>query len=93
MIADFRYESTPKPDCVQVKLFWDRGRRAGLVHIPRVICEELAENDWPAAIEPLSIDGALAYGLMLSMRAGISLRVSGDQSVWPEEWGLLISSH
>lgn len=93
MIAHFRYETAPTADCVHVELLWDRGRRAGQLHVPRAISDELFEHDWPTAAAPLSIDGALAYGLMVSIRAGISLRLSGDQTVWPDEWGNLIHAY
>lgn len=93
MIAHFRYEAAPEPDCVHVQLLWDGGRRAGQVHVPRAIYDQLVEHDWPSATEPINIDGALAYGLMLSIRAGVSLRVTGDQTVWASEWGALLWSN
>lgn len=93
MIANFHYEPRPLADCVRVQLFWDCGRRAAQIHVPSEIADELVENDWPVADGFLSIDGALAYGLMLSMRAGLALKLYGDRSVWPDEWGHLILSH
>ncbi len=93
MIGQFRYQQRPCDDTVLVCMFWDGQRRAGRLEVPDDLKQHIGEGDLPSLDEMFSIDGALAYGLVLSIRSGRKLRLSGDLSVWCPEWGEVVLVH
>lgn len=93
MIADFRYEARPKPDCIAVQMLWESGERRGFLKMPEALADDAAIDDFPVIDTPITLNGALAYGLYLSMSTGRALRLTGDLSVWQDSWGHLSLSH
>lgn len=93
MIGQFRYQRRPCDDTVLVCLLWDGQRRAGKLEVPADLRQHIEEGNLPSSDEMFSIDGALAYGLVLSIRSGKKLRLSGDLTVWRAEWGEVIHTH
>lgn len=91
MIGNFFYTSRPAVDCIAVCMTWGPdGARKGTLVVPHSLREHIEAERMPSTDEALSIDGALAYAVVLSIRAGLSLTLSGDISVWPVEWGQVI---
>lgn len=93
MIADFRYEKFPTVETVAVELFWSGDTRMGSVLVPHELAQEIASHDMPSADGAMKIAMALAYGIVLAANSGTRLVISGDQSVWPIDWGALILAH
>lgn len=94
MIGNFCFTAHPPADCVAVRMEWDvYGARHGTLVISTSLRRAIEAEKLPATDEPLSIDGALAYGVVLAVRAQTTLTLTGDITVWPEEWGLLIRDH
>ena len=92
MIGDFRYEPDPAPEDVVVKLFWERGERMGQIVLPNALERSVAENDLPD-LHPLPVISAIAYAMVLAAQARRNLKLSGDDAVWPVEWGTLVRAH
>ena len=94
MIGRFNYEVNPPEDCVAICMLWTQdGKRSALLNIPVYLQDEVEQQSLPDPDETFSLDGALAYGVVLSIRSGLGLRLSGDLSVWREEWGQVIHVH
>jgi len=92
MIADFRYDASPEVEDVVVELFWDHGERMGRIKTPDMVGDAMVVHGLPHP-EPLPVISAVAYAMVLAAQSNRRLRLSGDQSVWPQEWGTLISPH
>lgn len=92
MIADFRYDTSPGEEDVVVELFWDHGTRMGRIRPPAIVDDAIFLHDLPNP-EPLPVIYAVAYAMVLAAQSNRRLRLSGDQSAWPQEWGTLISPH
>ena len=92
MLADFRYDPVPSGEDVVVELFWDGSVRMGRIAVPEHIREAAAISKLPD-IKPLPAISAVAYALVLAAESGLCLRLSGDASVWPVEWGSLLQAH
>lgn len=94
MIGNFCYAAKPDEDCVTVAMTWGSdGSRQGTLLVPSSLRSQIETESLPTTGEPLSIDGALAYGVVLAMRAELTLTLTGDVDVWREEWGQLIRRH
>lgn len=94
MIGSFKYASRPHEDGVSVTMMWgEHGNRVAALVLPASLRLQIEADQLPSTDEALSIDGALAYGVVLSMRAGLPLTLSGDLSVWRPEWGQVIQVH
>lgn len=92
MIADLSYKKTPASDDVVVELFWQRGTRMGQVKLPPCLEQSVAENGLPN-LTPLPVISAVAYAMVLAAQTRRSLTLSGDDQVWPLEWGSLVRVH
>lgn len=92
MLADFRYDPAPSGEDVVVELFWDDATRMGRIIMPDHISEAAAISNLPDP-GPLPTISAVAYALVLAAESGLCLRLSGDPSVWPSEWGSLLQAH
>ena len=92
MIADFRYESSPEAEDVVVELFWDHRERMGRIKVPDLVDDAVMLQRLPE-LSPLPLISAVAYAMVLAAESNRRLRLSGDQSVWPTEWGALINAH
>jgi hypothetical protein len=94
MIASFCYTVRPKENCVAVDMTWGRdGSRQGTSVVPRFFLDQIGRERMPATHQPLSIDGAIPYAVVLAVRADLPLTLTGDISVWREQWGGLIRQH
>ena len=94
MIASFCYAVRPEENCVAVDMTWGRdGSRQGTLVVPRFLLDQIESERMPATHQPLSIDGAIAYAVVLAVRADLSLTLTGDISVWREQWGRLVRQH
>lgn len=93
MIADFRYDASPEVEDVVVELFWDNdGGRMGRIKIPDMVDNAVVVLELPH-LSPLPVISAVAYAMVLAAQSERRLRISGDQSVWQQEWGTLINAH
>ncbi|MBJ3785307.1 hypothetical protein [Devosia sediminis] len=90
MIGDFRYETRPSQDCIAIRMLWEEGERYGVLEMPHEIHDDMVADDWPASDGPMSINSALAYGLFLSLQSGRALRLTGDVTVWKDQWGHIL---
>lgn len=94
MIGSFRFDEDPGPAAVVVRLMWDRhGRRTALVELPVVLQEAVTQGEWPDCSGQTSLEAALSYSLFICLRAGASLFLSGDRTVWDTRWGTIESVH
>lgn len=89
MIADFRYAKKPAPNDVVVRLFWENGERMGQIILPESLEQIVIEEELPD-LSPLPAISAVAYAMVLAAHSHRSLRLSGDDGVWPSEWGRLV---
>jgi hypothetical protein len=95
VIGNFRFDDAPSSATVVVTLSWDDdGRRTAVVEIPDGLEQSIGIDDClSGASAQTSVESAMSYGLFVSLRAGVSLRLSGDRSVWDERWGTIVSVH
>lgn len=88
MIADFRYTRLCHDDDVVVSMYWDQSSPMADVRFP-----DGWGADWqPPGVPPgheLPLISALAYALFVAGKAGRNLRLTGDRTVWPHQWGEL----
>lgn len=90
MIGSFRYTEVPPPNAVALQLFWKGGDSAGAIHVPDDVALAMEQAGYPGANgEPMSLGLALGYGVTVAALTGQELRIYGDRSVWPDEWGML----
>ena len=91
MIADFRYDASPREDVVAVEMFWDHDSRMGLIRVPDGLEDAIAIAALPE-LSTLPVISAVAYAMVLAAQSNRPLRLSGDRSVWPSKWGTLVNS-
>lgn len=89
MLADFRFETAPEVNCVVVRLFWQGDTRMAYLLIPGDVQDIMKSEDLDNP-ESLPAETALGYAVTVAALSGRNLRISGDDSVWPAEWGSLI---
>lgn len=79
------------PAALMVHIWWtDEGARAGRVVVPASIRESFDRHEYPDPDWPMSIESAVGYGVFLSMKARVPLRIAGDISAWDKKaWGAL----
>jgi hypothetical protein len=91
MLGQFWFERSPCDDSVVVVMDWVDGERRGKVLTPCWISEHPLASE--LLLEPsdelIGLPMALSYGVLLASTAGADLTISGDYSVWPQEWGQL----
>lgn len=88
MIADFIYDPRPGKDVIAVCLVRRLGAPNARLVIPETVRLAFAD-DCPSDAELLSLASALACGVFIAAKSRMPLRISGDLSVWPAEWGVL----
>lgn len=94
MIANFCYTVCPDENCVAVAMTWGSdGSRQGTLVLPSFLRSQIEAEKMPTTQDALSIDGALAYAVVLAVRSELALTLTGDISVWREQWGQLIRHH
>lgn len=92
MIGQFSYASEKPQGHVILELAWERGLPRARVVAPAWVIEALANTQIVPRRddEYLGLPIALSYGVLVATVAGALFTVSGDKSVWPQGWGLLI---
>jgi hypothetical protein len=88
MIADFRYSSHCHENDVVVSMFWDGTTAMGEVRFPLGVDKSWHMPDVLQGSE-LPLISAIAYALFVAGKAGRNLRLSGDRTAWPMQWGEL----
>lgn len=74
---------------------WKGGQARARIVAPAWVIDALVDTH----IEPrrddeyLGLPIALSYGVLVAAVAGALFTISGDKSVWPQEWGELIERH
>jgi hypothetical protein len=91
MIGDFRWAMVNgDPRVIYVDLLWVGDERCARIQLAPDCRQAFALAAYPdIAPEPIGLPSALSYGMFLAMTAGLSLRLTGDVSVWDEAWGSL----
>lgn len=95
VIGQFSYAAEMPQDHVVLDLAWEGGQPRARVVAPAWVVQALVDtNIVPRPDdEYLGLPIALSYGVLVASVAGALFTVSGDKSVWPLEWGILIESH
>lgn len=91
MIADMRYAEHPPDSHVVVHLQWELGDRKAVVTAPDevIFAMEMMDVQVRPSDELMIIPVAVSYAMFLAGMANVPLTVSGDCTVWPEDWGEL----
>ncbi len=91
MLGQFWYGRAPSSDNVVLVLAWADGERRGKVVAPCWIEGHSFASSllMQPSDELIGLPFALSYGVLIAASAGANLTVTGDASVWPEEWGIL----
>lgn len=89
MIGRFWYEDTPSVAHISLALTWQDGEPHGRLKAPAYLCEQLEETFGYREDEAMRLPFALSYAVLLAAISGEKLTLTGDISVWPEEWGKL----
>lgn len=92
MIADFRFDPVPNENDVVVDLFWDQSDRMGRIIVPAGVEDARAVAFLPD-LEPMPAISAVAYAMVLAAESNCRLRLTGDPTVWPTQWGTLLQAH
>jgi hypothetical protein len=93
LIGDFLFSDTPLDSEIMIHLEFDEaGRRQARMTVPAEIELEMPGANYPDAPEIMSVESALAFGLVLAVRSGRSLVLTGDPSVWTPDWGVLLEA-
>lgn len=92
MIADFRYATSPRIDDIRLELFWERSERMGRLKVPDDVANAMTRDNLEAK-EELPIFSALGFAVFIAGQSSRSLCLTGDRSVWQEEWGRLHDVH
>jgi len=90
MIGDFRYSPTPRGDEIILELYWDKDERMGRLRLPDEVANAITIEDLPGKQE-LPVISALSFAVFIAGQSRRRLCLSGDTSVWEEEWGRLIA--
>lgn len=91
MIGDFLFSAEPIEGVVMVAMGRDSdGSRHGSLVVPAIVDDEMAEYDYPSAQGAFPVASAIAYGLIIAMKTGRPLVLTGDRSAWSADWGILI---
>jgi len=94
MIGQFVFQGTPGGDAICLQLMWSGNERQGVLHVPPDIEASLLEKEYPVANgDQMMLGIALGHGVTLAALSQCPLRVCGDASAWPEEWGPLSWPH
>lgn len=89
MIGRFWYEDTPSVAHISLTLIWHDGEPHGRLKAPAYLCEQLGETFGYREEEAMTLPFALSYAVLLAAISGAKLTLTGDVSVWPDEWGKL----
>jgi hypothetical protein len=95
MIGQFRF-ATPSPaNAVTVRLVWLGSEPAATVHAPEAVLRMARKAQYLVlpSDETIILPLALGYGVSLALLTAHALCLSGDISVWREEWGTLNRSN
>lgn len=91
MLVSFHY--TPAPPAVttvHLDMCWGKdGARSANVRIPDDIRAAMAAAGYTDNLALLSLESALALGVLVHLKHGIAVALTGDISVWNDDWGPL----
>lgn len=92
MIGQFSYASEWPQGHVVLELAWEGGLPRARVVAPVWVVAALTGTQIAPrrADEYLGLPIALSYGVLVASVTGALFTVSGDKSVWPQEWGPLV---
>ncbi len=90
LISGLRYTRQVDPDLITVMMAWTaHGEATGYLMLPRSLRLGVDHADYPSTAEPMPLESALAYGLFLSLKSLVQMRLAGDATAWNEDWGNL----
>jgi hypothetical protein len=91
MVGHFFYSSEITERCVFVNMRWSGSKPEGVLHIPSSITEQVerTEYDQFATGDVFHLPIALGIAVTLSILTFTPMFLTGDRSVWTEEWGRL----
>lgn len=90
MIGEFTYEPNASDGSVVLELGWDNDTAVARVLSPLWVIEALkGDIDVRERDEFLIFPIALCYGLLVSAKSKATLKICGDRTAWPAEWGEL----
>lgn len=92
MIADFRFDRSPREQEIRLELFWNRQEPMGRLKVSDEVANAMTIADLDGKRE-LPIFSALGFAVYIAGQSGRRLCLTGDRSVWQPEWGRLIEVH
>lgn len=91
MIGNFCFYTELDTRAITLELLWFQGEPSGVVSIPSDVKSEMEKAGVQVVTEgTLGLAYALGYGVLVAGASGLSLKLVGDQTVWPDQWGELI---
>ncbi|PXA97533.1 hypothetical protein DMC47_13330 [Nostoc sp. 3335mG] len=89
MIARFWYANAPCDRHIALRLAWREGEATARVEAPPELEMFFAELRTRQNDEFMDLPIALSYAVLVAAKARRRLTITGDATVWPEEWGQL----
>lgn len=92
MLGQFWFRDEPPDEDVVLDLCWIAEEPRGRVVTPVWVSKSIEGSELKVAESDqyISLPLALSYGLLVASSVNLKFTVSGDASVWPEEWGNLL---
>jgi len=92
MIGRFWYAEIPRDDHIAIRLVWRDGLALAKVEPPTGIADTLGDIGVMVRREDefLDLPIAIGYAVLIAGLADTSLTFTGDVTVWPPKWGILL---
>lgn len=89
MIAQFWYADIPCDKHVAVRMEWFEGEPSGSVEVPHHLAGRLDALSISPTTGTMRLSFALGYGVLIAAATDAKLTITGDMTVWPDDWGEL----
>ncbi|NGP19403.1 hypothetical protein [Devosia aurantiaca] len=92
MIGRFVYMAGAPAGYIVLQMVWRDNLPMARVRSPEIVVDRLRDDNMDVRREDeyMSLAVALGYGVLLAGLSGAGMVLSGDRSVWPDEWGELM---
>jgi DNA-binding CsgD family transcriptional regulator len=92
ILRGIAYRRHPSADAINVFMMWDRaGETSGYLLVPDNLETALERLAYPVPGLARPLNNAISYGLLLALRGGLPLFLTGERLVWEKSWGTLPS--
>ena len=91
MIGHFFFATEIVEGCICVEMRWNDGKREGVLHIPPLAADQLRLS----GLQQFETGSAYRFTMALGIGVGLGILTStplyltGDMSVWDNQWGRL----